>query len=99
MTRCNLLLQVFVTPVEKQSNMKRKKSHPLQHILIVFLLVMSVGSFLYVQNIELPPPDQKVNVQYAEDIEESEELMPDLHLIKHVMHKAMEFVMSTPPLL
>ncbi len=78
--------------------MKRKKTRKVQQLLIVFLLAMSISSFIYVQNVDLPTPEQKVQTRYAEDLEESEELMPDLHLIKRVMHKAMEFVTFSPPM-
>ena len=78
--------------------MKRKQSYLLQNLLIAFVLCMSIGSYIYVNSVDITfDPESKVNTIYAEDMEEADEIMPDLQLIKRVMHKAMEFVtISTP---
>jgi hypothetical protein len=59
---------------------------------------MSIGSYIYVNSVDIKfDPESKVNTIYAEDMEEADEIMPDLQLIKRVMNKAMEFVTSSAP--
>jgi hypothetical protein len=78
--------------------MRRKQSYLQQNLLIAFLLCMSIGSYIYVNSVEIQfEPESKVNTIYAEDMEEADEIMPDLQLIKRVMHKAMEFVTFSAP--
>lgn len=77
--------------------MKRKQSHLRQNIGIAFLLCLSLASFIYVNNVEIPIEEPTIKTIYAEDMEEGEEIMPDLHILKRVMHKAMEFVTFSSP--
>ena len=58
------------------------------------LFCLSLASFIYMSNVEsnLTAPSIEVNTIYADDLEENSDVMPDLHLIKTVMHKAFEFI-------
>ena len=74
--------------------MKKQNPLNLRSFGLTLLFCLSLGSFLYINNIDVKTclKNKTINTIYADDMQESEEILPDLHIMKKMMHKAMEFI-------
>ena len=80
--------------------MKSRSTQRLHTVLLAILLSFSIFSFVYVNSVDLKVKSVNPDVEtiYAEDLDESEDMLPDVHLLKQVMQKAMEFMIVATPL-
>jgi hypothetical protein len=58
-------------------------------------LCLSVASYMTLQILESKTSHQIPQEMMAEDLE-SQEALPDVHLLKQLMHKTLEFMLMVP---
>lgn len=59
------------------------------------LLALSIASFAYLKSLDAPTQEPTI---FVEEIEENDELLPDVQIIKMLMNKTLEFVTTAAPI-
>lgn len=78
--------------------MTRKQRHQYKVLGLSLLLGLSIFSFIYINNVELGMDQHVPENIFVEELEPNEEeILPDVELIKLLMHKAIEFVTFNAP--
>ena len=94
----NLYVTLFVYRYINPVSLSPKKKYQLRIIILSLVVALSFASFAYLNSLDSNATTDNAEMLSEELDEKKNELLPDVHLMKMLMQKTLEFVTKVQPL-